>query len=110
MPEREAELERLPLQIASQQEWEAYKTRNDSLIVDFFQGQFRNRMECLTCHKVRRCDYLLPVVPADVSFLDIDDLQSFHVFIITDPSFPWRQSGAAGLPGRPCKQGGHDWL
>ncbi|KAF9648660.1 cysteine proteinase [Thelephora ganbajun] len=50
-PEREAELERLPLQIASQQEWEAYKSRNDSLIVDFFQGQFRNKMECLTCHK-----------------------------------------------------------
>ena len=51
-PEREAELEKLPLQIASQQEWETYKSRNDSLIVDFFQGQFRNRMECLTCHKV----------------------------------------------------------
>lgn len=51
-PEREAELERLPLQIASQQEWETYRRRNDSLIVDFFQGQFRNRMECLTCHKV----------------------------------------------------------
>ena len=62
MPEREAELERLPLQIASQQEWEVYKTRNDSLIVDFFQGQFRNRMECLTCNKVRRCDDLFPVV------------------------------------------------
>jgi len=55
MPDREAELERLPLQIASQQEWETYKSRNDSLIVDFFQGQFRNRMECLTCHKVGRC-------------------------------------------------------
>lgn len=51
-PEREAELEKLPLQIASQQEWETYRGRNDSLIVDFFQGQFRNRMECLTCHKV----------------------------------------------------------
>lgn len=50
-PEREAELEKLPLQVASQQEWETYKGRNDSLIVDFFQGQFRNRMECLTCHK-----------------------------------------------------------
>ncbi|EIN03845.1 cysteine proteinase [Punctularia strigosozonata HHB-11173 SS5] len=23
--------------------------RNDSLIVDFFQGQFRNRLQCLTC-------------------------------------------------------------
>ena len=62
MPEREAELERLPLQIASQQEWETYKSRNDSLIVDFFQGQFRNKMECLTCHKVRCCDDLFPVI------------------------------------------------
>ncbi|KAG6336456.1 hypothetical protein ID866_2627 [Astraeus odoratus] len=49
-PEREAELEKLPQQVASEQEWEIYKTRNDSLVVDYFQGQFRNRMECLTCH------------------------------------------------------------
>ena len=51
-PEREAELEKLPQQIASEQEWEIYKMRNDSLIVDYFQGQFRNKMECLTCHHV----------------------------------------------------------
>ncbi|PFH50295.1 hypothetical protein AMATHDRAFT_4113 [Amanita thiersii Skay4041] len=50
-PEQEAELERLPPQIASEQEWQAWKTRNDSLIVDFFQGQFRSRLECLTCRK-----------------------------------------------------------
>ncbi|KAG1735883.1 uncharacterized protein EDB91DRAFT_1143324 [Suillus paluster] len=50
-PEREAELERLPQTIASSQEWEIYRMRNDSLIVDFFQGQFRNRLVCLTCHK-----------------------------------------------------------
>ncbi|KAL4065925.1 hypothetical protein V8B97DRAFT_1865268 [Scleroderma yunnanense] len=49
-PEREAELEKLPQQVASAQEWGQYKRRNDSLIVDYFQGQFRNRMECLTCH------------------------------------------------------------
>ncbi|KIK96766.1 hypothetical protein PAXRUDRAFT_10598 [Paxillus rubicundulus Ve08.2h10] len=48
-PEREAELEKLPQQVASEQEWEIYRMRNDSLIVDYFQGQFRNRMECLTC-------------------------------------------------------------
>ena len=53
-PEREAELEKLPQQIASEQEWQVYRRRNDSLIVDYFQGQFRNRLECLTCHKVRR--------------------------------------------------------
>lgn len=50
--EEEAELERLPQQIASDQQWQIYRMRNDSLIVDFFQGQFRNRLECLTCHKV----------------------------------------------------------
>ncbi|TFK48403.1 hypothetical protein OE88DRAFT_1664178 [Heliocybe sulcata] len=50
-PEREEELERLPQQIASAREWKIYRMRDDSLVVDFFQGQFRNRMECLTCHK-----------------------------------------------------------
>ncbi|KAI5123494.1 hypothetical protein M0805_008862 [Coniferiporia weirii] len=50
-PEREAELEVLPQQIASQQEWNMYRMRDDSIVVDFFQGQFRNRMECLTCRK-----------------------------------------------------------
>ncbi|KAA1470161.1 cysteine proteinase [Dentipellis sp. KUC8613] len=49
-PEREAELEKLPQQIASEQEWKIYRMRNDSLVVDFFQGQFRNRMECMVCH------------------------------------------------------------
>ncbi|KDR80822.1 hypothetical protein GALMADRAFT_222419 [Galerina marginata CBS 339.88] len=50
-PEEEAELERLPPQIASDREWGNWRARNDSLIVDFFQGQFRSRLECLTCHK-----------------------------------------------------------
>jgi ubiquitin carboxyl-terminal hydrolase 8 len=53
-PEQEAELERLPAQIASEREWRAWKERNDSVVVDYFQGQFRNRLECLTCHQVRR--------------------------------------------------------
>lgn len=50
-PQREAELETLPPQIASDKEWAIYKQRNDSFIVDLFQGQYMNRMECLTCHK-----------------------------------------------------------
>jgi ubiquitin carboxyl-terminal hydrolase 8 len=50
-PEREAELETMPQQIAAVQEWEQYRKRNDSLIVDFFQGQFRNRLQCMTCQK-----------------------------------------------------------
>lgn len=52
-PEREAALETLPPSVAAEKEWQIYKQRNDSLIVDLFQGQYRNRMECLTCHKVR---------------------------------------------------------
>ncbi|KAF8997920.1 hypothetical protein BDQ17DRAFT_1362846 [Cyathus striatus] len=49
-PEQEAELETLPQQIASEREWRTWRSSNDSLIVDFFQGQFRNRLKCLTCH------------------------------------------------------------
>lgn len=51
-PEREAALETLPPTVAADREWKIYKQRNDSFIVDLFQGQYRNRMECLTCHKV----------------------------------------------------------
>ncbi|EAU90391.2 ubiquitin carboxyl-terminal hydrolase 4 [Coprinopsis cinerea okayama7 len=50
-PEQEAELERLPPMIASDREWRNWKARNDSIIVDFFQGQFRSRLQCLTCEK-----------------------------------------------------------
>lgn len=50
-PEREHELEALPQQVASVKEWAIYRERNDSLIVDWFQGQFRNKLTCLTCGK-----------------------------------------------------------
>ena len=50
-PEREHELETLPQQIASVKEWSIYRMRNDSLVVDWFQGQFRNKLTCLTCGK-----------------------------------------------------------
>ncbi|KAI0071160.1 hypothetical protein K474DRAFT_1679622 [Panus rudis PR-1116 ss-1] len=50
-PEQEAELERLPMQIGGALEWQRYRERNDSLVVDFFQGQFKNTMQCMTCQK-----------------------------------------------------------
>ncbi|ORY35841.1 hypothetical protein BCR39DRAFT_512474 [Naematelia encephala] len=50
-PEREHALETLPPEVASEKEWQIYRMRNDSFIVDLFQGQYRNRLECLTCHK-----------------------------------------------------------
>jgi ubiquitin carboxyl-terminal hydrolase 8 len=53
-PEREAALETLPPSVAAEKEWRIYKQRNDSFVVDLFQGQYRNRLECLTCHKVCR--------------------------------------------------------
>ncbi|KAG9098317.1 ubiquitin-specific protease doa4 [Ceratobasidium sp. UAMH 11750] len=48
-PEREAELERMPKQLAGAYEWARYRRRNDSIVVDYFQGQFCNQMQCLTC-------------------------------------------------------------
>ena len=37
-PEREAQLERLPEVVAADQEWEQYRVRNDSIVIDLFQG------------------------------------------------------------------------
>ncbi|BGP15879.1 hypothetical protein JCM10213_003692 [Rhodosporidiobolus nylandii] len=50
-PEREHDLETLPAQLMSEREWQIYKMRNDSFIVQCFQGQFRNQLRCLTCQK-----------------------------------------------------------
>ncbi|ORY88036.1 hypothetical protein BCR35DRAFT_30267 [Leucosporidium creatinivorum] len=50
-PDREHDLETLPPQIMSDREWEIYRMRNDSFVVQCFQGQFRNQLKCLTCGK-----------------------------------------------------------
>lgn len=81
-PEREAELEKLPTQLASEQQWQIYRMRDDSLVVDFFQGQYRSRLECLTCHKVGPS--VLPI--RDTSkcfFVDVYNIQHLHV---SDPA------------------------
>jgi ubiquitin carboxyl-terminal hydrolase 4/11 len=33
--------------------WEGYKKRNDSVIVDLFQGQYKSTLVCPECEKVR---------------------------------------------------------
>jgi len=48
-PEREHDLETLPPQVMSEREWRIYRRRDDSFVVDCFQGQFRNQLRCLTC-------------------------------------------------------------
>lgn len=36
----------------AQESWSYHKARNDSIIVDLFQGQFKSRLTCNTCEKV----------------------------------------------------------
>lgn len=52
-PEEEERLESLPQQVASDYEWQVWRQSNDSIIVDFFQGQFRNQLRCMSCSKAR---------------------------------------------------------
>ncbi|KAK6906785.1 hypothetical protein I203_100772 [Kwoniella mangroviensis CBS 8507] len=77
-PEREAQLETLPPEIASEKEWQIYRMRNDSFIVDLFQGQYRNRLECLTCHKTSTTYdafmYMSLPVPAGKSKVVVQEL------------------------------------
>ena len=40
------------LQEAAKEAWARYKARNDSFIVDQFQGQFRSELLCPECEKV----------------------------------------------------------
>jgi ubiquitin C-terminal hydrolase len=97
-PEHEAELERLPPQIASDQEWRAWRERNDSLIVDYFQGQFRNRLECLTCHTV--CIPLPFCLTTKIIILsDFDDIQCILYPSSTHTSGQKRQSLSSKLSG-----------
>lgn len=52
-PEEEARFERLADWQASLISWERYLERNSSVVVSLFQGQYRSRLTCLTCHAVR---------------------------------------------------------
>ncbi|KAK6513182.1 ubiquitin-specific protease doa4 [Arthrobotrys conoides] len=47
--DEEKRREELPVQIASHYEWERYVHTNLSMIVKWFQGQFRSRLKCLKC-------------------------------------------------------------
>ncbi|KAI8975785.1 hypothetical protein BDF20DRAFT_914642 [Mycotypha africana] len=48
--EDEAQFEKLPDWQASAIAWEKYLQRNSSVVVSLFQGQYRSRLTCLTCH------------------------------------------------------------
>ncbi|KAI9252990.1 hypothetical protein BDA99DRAFT_520573 [Phascolomyces articulosus] len=42
----------MPDQEIAEHSWSYHRARNDSIIVDLFQGQFKSRLECNECHKV----------------------------------------------------------
>ncbi|KAH8817829.1 hypothetical protein DL96DRAFT_1820562 [Flagelloscypha sp. PMI_526] len=51
IPDEREDLERLPVNIASEREWDRWKQKNDSFIVDYFQGQSMTKIECLFCYE-----------------------------------------------------------
>jgi ubiquitin carboxyl-terminal hydrolase 4/11 len=58
--------------------WEGYKRRNDSVIVDLFQGQYQSTLVCPECKKV--CILALPTLPRSQHFFtDLNHFRSFHV-------------------------------
>ncbi|KAH8825801.1 hypothetical protein DL96DRAFT_1609938 [Flagelloscypha sp. PMI_526] len=52
--EEDERLESLSINLASEQQWQFWKTKNDSMITDYFHGQLMDRIECLTCHNTSR--------------------------------------------------------
>ncbi|KAG6900025.1 hypothetical protein C0993_004082 [Termitomyces sp. T159_Od127] len=59
-PEQEYAMELRDPRTAIDEEWRRWRNSNDSIIVDLFQGQFRNRLQCSICRRVcRECQLLL---------------------------------------------------
>ncbi|CAO1618164.1 unnamed protein product [Parajaminaea phylloscopi] len=94
--QREKELETLPQQVASVKEWTIYRQRNDSLIVDWFQGQFRNKMTCLTCGMTSTTYnafmYLSLPIPQGRGFSKVSLFQCLDAFVkeeVMDKADAW---------------------
>eukprot|EP00050_Salpingoeca_kvevrii_P016532 m.56351 g.56351 ORF g.56351 m.56351 type:complete len:1081 (+) comp6999_c0_seq1:95-3337(+) len=45
----EPDYDSIPIPVAAKQSWKLHKRRNDSLVVDLFQGQFKSTITCETC-------------------------------------------------------------
>lgn len=39
--------------MVAEEAWQRHKMRNDSFIVDLFQGQYKSKLVCPMCSKVR---------------------------------------------------------
>ena len=48
--------------------WDAHIKRNDSIVVDLFQGQYRSQITCKKCSKVIYNMHVLNITHFDVDF------------------------------------------
>ncbi|GAA6015024.1 hypothetical protein JCM11491_001630 [Sporobolomyces phaffii] len=64
---------------AADREWATYRDNNDSIVIDYFQGQLRNRMECLYCHETSTTYNPLQTLPLPIPdqrsdvFINLED-------------------------------------
>lgn len=59
--------------------WEQYRSRNDSVIVDLFQGQYRSTVVCPDCDKVSLRFITFSEGSLTDSPLGLNHVRSFHV-------------------------------
>ena len=45
--------------VVAEEAWQKYKTRNDSVIVDLFDGQCKSTLICKSCNEVKSCNYVI---------------------------------------------------
>ncbi|KAI8837579.1 hypothetical protein BC829DRAFT_43754 [Chytridium lagenaria] len=71
-----------PDHVIAEKSWEIYKARNDSAIVDIFQGEYKSRVECLECGRwsVKFDPYMFLSVP-------VPELREITISIIAVPAF-----------------------
>ena len=80
----------------AKRQWDIYKARNDSVIVDLFQGQYRSTLVCPECNKVSiKFDpfmYLTLPIPnkkmwrGQVYFVPLDPSKPMHKFQVQLPA------------------------
>ncbi|GAC99907.1 ubiquitin carboxyl-terminal hydrolase 2 [Pseudozyma hubeiensis SY62] len=80
----------------AKRQWDIYKARNDSVIVDLFQGQYRSTLVCPECSKVSiKFDpfmYLTLPIPnkkmwkGQIYFVPLDASQPMHKFQVQLPA------------------------
>ncbi len=64
----------LELATLAQTSWDGYMKRNDSVIVDLFQGQYQSTLVCPECDKVRilsltsLCNVIHPAIQVSITF------------------------------------------